>query len=130
VTDLAARRLSPSGLRPTVDGRILAIFAAVTEEDTLDNPVVSPLRARLAEPSTGVIHEWPDTLTPAGISPQQAELSLGLTLEINVVRSKRTHCPKCGNRRVLYHLAAWSKGSPAGAGNALCASCAGFRATW
>jgi hypothetical protein len=64
------------------------------------------------------------TITPA----KDSELSLTLSLTLNVVRSKRDHCPRCGLRRVLYRLAAWAKGSPAGAGAALCAECAGFRA--
>jgi DNA-directed RNA polymerase subunit M/transcription elongation factor TFIIS len=81
----------------------------------MDVPVVSPLRS------------GPTPATITVISPQSTELALGLTLEINVVHSKRDHCPRCGNRRVLYHLAAWVKGQPAGAGNAMCAKCAGFR---
>ena len=76
----------------------------------MDIPVVSPLRAK------------------GPIRAKQDELALGFVMEINVVRSERKPCPSCGARRVLYHLAAWVKGQPAGSGRALCARCAGFRA--
>lgn len=112
----------------------MALFATVTQEDIVRidlpdagfteraqvplDPVVSPLRDRIArEPASGIVHVYPDR-----------ELGLGLAIEINVVRSKRSICPSCHQRRVLYRLAAWSKGQAAGTGAALCAACAGFRA--
>lgn len=88
-------------------------------------PVVSPLRQRVAEPARGVVHHWKPE--PLGITVRDTETRLSLTLEINVVKSARARCPSCAQRRVLFHLAAWSKGSPAGAGTGLCAGCAGFR---
>jgi hypothetical protein len=122
----------------------MAQIATVTQEGTVTielpdagfperaqeplDPVVSPLRNRIERTAaTGEVHAWSEEPAPP-ISPTDSELSLSLTLEVNVVRSKRTRCPRCDNRRVLYHLAAWSKGSPAGTGAALCAECAGFRA--
>jgi hypothetical protein len=61
------------------------------------------------------------------MGPRSVELALGLTIEVNVVRSKRAKCPNCHLRRVLYHLSLWVKDHPSGSGSAMCARCAGFR---
>ena len=87
--------------------------------------VVSPLRAeRVAQAArdTAAIRYKPVTITA-----KSTETPLSLDLVVNVVKSARARCPRCGNRRVLFHLAAWAKGSPSGAGEAMCAACAGFR---
>lgn len=58
------------------------------------------------------------------VSPTRSGLEL--TLTVNVIKTKRKRCPRCGRVRVLFKLTAFGQG-PVGDGPLLCASCGGLR---
>lgn len=51
---------------------------------------------------------------------------LEVELQVRVVRFKRTFCPSCGTRRVLFRLEVAASNAIPSYGAAMCAACAGL----